>query len=66
MIDDVHDTLENHEERIRGLEISDATMGQKIEHLTKSIEELIWWLKTIVIGACATGTGFIIWYIQKG
>ena len=64
-IEEVKCGIKDHETRIQKLEINDATTGEKILGLTKSVDQLVSWLKIIVCGACATGTGFIIWYIQK-
>lgn len=57
--------LDEHEKRITILEISDATMSEKIDNLTDSIKELVSWLKVAVIGICGLGVGFILWYIQN-
>ncbi len=62
---EIVDTLTDYGKRIRELEISDATILQKIENLTDSIKELINWIKLAVLAMAGTGTGFIIWYIQS-
>lgn len=62
---EIVDCLDDHGKRIRELEISDATILQKIENLTDSIKELINWIKLAVLALAGTGTGFIIWYIQS-
>lgn len=62
---EITDCLDDHGKRIRTLEVSDAKMLQRIESLTKSIEELVSWLKVAVIGICGLGVGFILWYIQN-
>lgn len=62
--EEIVNSLSDHSKRIRQLEISDATILQKIENLTDSIKELINWIKLAVLAMAGTGAGFIIWYIQ--
>lgn len=68
--------IEGHEIRIRDLELSDATMGEKIKSLTDSLEKLIITLEKFMTNtrnlmisaltfACSVGIGFIIWFIQN-
>lgn len=57
--------VKDHEVRIHNLEISDATMGENLKNLTKQLENLVGWIKALVISMLATGGGFIIWYIQS-
>lgn len=64
-MDELTRRVENHEGRIRKLEINDATMGEKISNLTDSVKDLVWWLKAFVLGMIGTGITFIIWYIQQ-
>lgn len=63
--EEIQDCLNDHGKRITKLEISDATILQKIENLTKSIQELVSWLKIGILGVAGAGAGFIIWYIQS-
>ena len=56
--------LKDHSNRITKLEIADATILQRIENLTQSINELVGWLKIGILGVAGTGAGFVIWYIQ--
>jgi len=64
-MEEVKCDIKDHEKRIRKLEINEATVLANLESLTKSVDELVSWLKVIVIGTCASGVGFIIWYIQQ-
>lgn len=57
--------LEGHETRIHDLEISNATMGVKLEGLTDSVKDLVGWLKALVLSLLGIGVGLIIWYIQS-
>ncbi len=73
MIDDVKETLEDHEDRIQSLEKADISMGKSIENLIKSVDNLASWVKTFIIAAFGTlftvacgAVAFIVWYIQKG
>lgn len=57
--------LNDHAERLRELEKSDARQTVLIEELVKKMDSLISWIKALLI-AWATGMGgFIIWYIQS-
>jgi cytoskeletal protein RodZ len=57
--------LDEHSERIRKLETSDARQTVLIEELVKKMDSLITWIKALLI-AWVTGVGgFIIWYIQS-
>ncbi|MBO8161345.1 MAG: hemolysin XhlA family protein [Thermosipho sp. (in: Bacteria)] len=57
--------LDDHEIRIRKLEINDAEMGQKIQNLIDKIDNLTGWLKALVLLGISTLVGFFIWYIQN-
>jgi len=57
--------LNDHAKRIRYLENSDARQTVIIEELCKKMDNLISWIKALLI-TYATGLGgFIIWYIQS-
>lgn len=65
--------LENHEERIRSLEIADSETKTEIKNLIKQMEKLVETMEKFistawkaVLGASGIGISFIIWYIQKG
>lgn len=64
-IEEVKGDIKDHETRIRNLEINESTIIANMQNLTESVNELVWWLKAIVLGTCSVGIGFIIWYIQK-
>lgn len=63
--DEVINCINDHDKRIRNLEISDATIIQILDSLRQSIQELVGWLKIGILGLAGTGAGFIIWYIQN-
>lgn len=57
--------LNDHSDRLRALETSDARQTVLIEEMVKKMDSLISWIKALLI-AWATGMGgFIIWYIQS-
>lgn len=57
--------LNNHADRIRKLETSDARQSVMIEQLCEKLDTLISWMKALLI-AWATGMGgFFLWYVQK-
>lgn len=57
--------LNDHSERLRALETSDARQTVLIEELVKKMDSLISWIKALLV-AWVTGVGgFIIWYIQS-
>lgn len=56
--------LENHENRIRDLELSDAEMKTDIKNLIKEVERLVSTINKFIFAVIGTGIGFIIWYIQ--
>jgi hypothetical protein len=61
--------LNDHADRLRQLETSDARQTVLIEELCKKLDSLTNWIKalvvTIISALLATGVGFIIWYIQS-
>jgi hypothetical protein len=57
--------LEDHGQRIRSLEVSDATILQKMVNLTDAVKELTSWIKGGVFALCGLGITFIVWYIQN-
>lgn len=62
---EVIDRLDNHENRIKDLEISDAKMGEKLDNLIKQLENLAAWIKALVILGGTSLVGFFFWYIQN-
>lgn len=57
--------LNDHSERLRVLETNDAKQGVMIEQLCLKLDNLISWMKALLL-AWVTGVGgFLIWYIQS-
>jgi len=57
--------LNDHAERIRTLETNDAKQGVMIEQLCEKLDNLISWMKALLIAWCTGAGGFLIWYIQS-
>ena len=64
-MDDVKETLRDHERRIVMLEKADAEFAIRLENLIEKLESLTGWIKALVVTVVSTGVGFIIWYIQS-
>lgn len=61
---EVVNKLDDHEKRIGNLEINEAKSGEKINNLIEKIENLMTWIKALVMLGITTFAGFFIWYIQ--
>lgn len=57
--------LNNHSDRLKQLEISDARTGEKIQSLIEKIENLMTWIKALVMLGITSFVGFFFWYIQN-
>lgn len=64
-MDEMRETVKDHERRIVALEKADAEFAIRLENLVEKIESLTSWIKALVLSIVATGVGFIIWYIQN-
>lgn len=64
-MDEMRETVKDHERRIVALEKADAEFAIRLENLVEKIESLTSWIKALVLSIVATGVGFIIWYIQS-
>ena len=64
-MDEMRETVKDHERRIVALEKADAEFVIRLENLLEKIESLTSWIKALVLSIVATGVGFIIWYIQS-
>ena len=64
-MDDIKETLRDHERRIVKLEKADAEFAIRLENLIEKLESLTGWIKALVVTVVSTGIGFIIWYIQS-
>ncbi|NMA74532.1 MAG: hypothetical protein GX963_10315 [Bacteroidales bacterium] len=57
--------LTDVEERLVRLEITDATLTERMANLIQKIDTLTSWIKTAVMLFATTMIGFFIWYIQS-
>ncbi len=64
-MDEVKETLKDHERRIVILEKADAEFAIRLENLIEKLESLTGWLKALVVSFVSAGIGFFIWYVQS-
>ncbi len=64
-MNEIRETVKDHERRIVALEKADAEFAIRLENLLEKIENLTSWIKALVVSIVGTGVGFIIWYIQS-
>jgi len=64
-MDELKDTVRDHERRIVALEKADAEFAIRLQNLIEKIDSLTSWIKALVVSIITTGVGFIIWYIQS-
>lgn len=64
-MDEIKETVKEHERRIVALEKADAEFAIRLENLVEKIESLTSWIKALVLSILGTGVGFVIWYIQS-
>lgn len=64
-LENINKRLDNHSDRIRQLELSEAMTGQKIENLIEKLDSLTSWIKALVMLGATSLVGFFIWYIQS-
>lgn len=64
-MDEIKETVKEHERRIVALEKADAEFAIRLENLIEKIDSLTSWIKALVISILGTGVGFVIWYIQS-
>jgi hypothetical protein len=57
--------LNDHSERLRALETSNAKQEIMIEQLCLKLDSLVSWMKALLIAWVTGMGGFIIWYIQS-
>lgn len=73
--DEVMDCLDDHEDRIKYLELADTETKTEIKNLIKQIDKLVTTIEKfmdktasnttkVLLGVATFGIGFVIWYIQ--
>lgn len=63
--EDMKEAVQDHEIRIRGLEVTGASRDEKIDGLCEKISDLISAIKWLIACGSTTLVGFFIWYIQS-
>lgn len=59
------ETVADHEERLRFLELAAAKREEQVASLIAKMGELMSMIKGLIAAIGGTGAGFIIWYIQS-
>lgn len=70
--EEVMECLDDHDERIRYLEIADGETKAEIKNLIRQVEKLVETIEKfmsnswkVLMAVAGTGIGFIIWYVQS-
>ena len=63
--EEVIEQLDDHEDRIKYLELSDTEIRADLKNLTTAIREMISWMKIFFFGCLGGAVAFVIWYIQS-
>lgn len=69
---EVLESLDDHEDRIKYLELADTETKTELKNLIKQVEKLVESIEKLmsnawkfIVGTACVGIGFIIWYIQN-
>ncbi|MCE5227889.1 MAG: hemolysin XhlA family protein [Porphyromonadaceae bacterium] len=69
---EIIEELDDHEDRIKYLELADTETKTELRNLIKQMEKLVDTIEKfmsnawrILMGVAGIGIGFIIWYIQQ-
>jgi hypothetical protein len=62
--EEVMEQLDDHEDRIKYLELSDTETRVELKNLISTVKELISWIKVFFFGCLGGAAAFVIWYIQ--
>ena len=69
--EEVMEQLDDHEDRIKYLELADTETKTELKNLIKQVEKLVCTLERFmaniykaVLSAAGVGVAFVIWYIQ--
>lgn len=69
--EEVMECLDDHEDRIKYLELADTETKVEVRNLIKQVEKLVTTIEKFMsnlwkgaLAVAGTGVGFIIWYIQ--
>ncbi|MCT4565450.1 MAG: hypothetical protein N4A68_14200 [Maledivibacter sp.] len=56
--------IDDHENRIRSLELNEARINEKLECLIEKIDSLMTWIKALVMMGLTSLVGFLFWYLK--
>lgn len=62
---DLKKVSDNHEDRIRELEIKESARDEKIDGLCEKINDLVKSIKWLIAAGATSLGSFFIWYIQS-
>jgi sugar-specific transcriptional regulator TrmB len=70
--EEVIEILDDHDDRIKYLELADSETKVELRNLIKQVEKLVHTIEKMfsnawktLIGVAGVGMGFILWYIQS-
>ena len=63
--EEIIEQLDDHEDRIKYLELSDTETRVELKNLITTVKELISWIKVFFFGCLGGAVAFVIWYIQQ-
>jgi hypothetical protein len=62
---EIKEQLQDHEVRIRNLEVDSSVLIEKLGNLCDRLNGLISWIKAFTVIGAGAITGFFFWYIQS-
>jgi len=63
--EDMKETVQDHELRIRTLEQNSIRLAERIDNLCQNLDATTNWIKVLVGVIISSMAGFFIWYIQS-
>lgn len=70
--DDIKEAIQDHEVRIRTLEVDAVRLGERLdalcERLARQADEIAGltnWIKGLIVTMLTTLVGFFVWYVQS-
>jgi hypothetical protein len=70
--EEVIEAIDDHEDRIKYLELADTETKTELRNLIKQMEKLVDTIEKfmgnawkVLLGVAGLGVGFIVWYIQS-
>lgn len=63
--EDMKETVQDHELRIRTLEQNSIRLAERIDNLCQNLDATTNWIKVLVGVIISSMVGFFIWYIQS-